>query len=118
MKYLLKLLLYDASSYHAAKNLIGRSPADIEHADSFGTTALHAAATNGWLECEQLLIEWKASLILTDKYSRTAFWNACANSYAESAKFLIGAAYGQGYNNIAKMASADGRSPFSKACGR
>lgn len=92
--------------------------ADIEHADVNGITALHAAATNGWWDCEKLLLERNASTIKTDKHSRTAFWHACSNGYAGSAKLLLEAAHKQGHPEMIHMVADDGRSAFSKACGR
>ena len=92
--------------------------ADIEHADMNGVTALHAAAMNGSFECEQLLVERNVSLVKTDNHSRTAFWHACSRGYVDSAKLLLEAAHKQGHHEIVHMVADDGRSPFSKACGR
>ena len=92
--------------------------ADIEHADMNGTTALHIAASYGHLEVIRLLVERNASLIKRDKHSRTAFYLACANNHPESARYLLSAAHDQGLHEGIFQAMDDGRTPFSKACGR
>ena len=92
--------------------------ADVEHADHEGTRAMHAAAANGCYDCEKLLIEKKVSLIATDKRGRTPLWLAASNGYAGSSKLIMDAAHEQGCDEIITMVADDGRSPFSKACGR
>ena len=92
--------------------------ADIEHADVMGFTALHVAAIYGHLEIIKLLVERKASLIKLDKHSRTAFYFACANNHLESARYLLNAALEQGHHDSVSQAMDDGRTAFSKACGR
>ena len=92
--------------------------ADIEHADVMGTTALHIAASYGHLEVIKLLVERKASLIKQDKHLRSAFYLACVNNHLESARYLLSAAHDQGLHESIFHAMDDGRTPFSKACGR
>lgn len=94
------------------------SGADIEHADVKGATALHIAAFNGHLEVIKLLVDRKASLIKQDKRARTAFYVASASNNLESARYLLNAAHDQGHHDSIRQAMDDGRSPFSKACGR
>ena len=92
--------------------------ADIDHADINGVTALHAAASAGHLEPVKLLVERQASLIKSDTHLRTAFFSACAENQLETARFLLAAAHDQGHHDSIRQAMDDGRTPFSKACGR
>ena len=92
--------------------------ADIEHADVNGMTALHTAASYGHLEVLKLLVERKACLTKRDNHSRTAFYFTCANNHLECARYLLNAAHDQEHHESIHQAMDDGRTPFSKACGR
>jgi ankyrin repeat protein len=92
--------------------------ADIEHADMTGITALSIAASHGHLDCIKLLVERSASLNVKDKHLRTPFFHACANGHVETAKYLMSAISDQGLHEVLYQAMDDGRTPFSKACGR
>ena len=92
--------------------------ADIDHADIHGITALHAAAAAGHLEPVKLLVQRQASLVKSDTRLRTAFFSACAANQLETARFLLTAVHDQGHHDSIRQAMDDGRTPFSKACGR
>ena len=56
------------------------SEADVAWADTFGSTALHCACTNGHAVCARLLITARASVDQTNKNGATALHVACWNS--------------------------------------
>lgn len=54
-----------------------------------GTTPLHFAARNGWKECVQLLIEFKATLNISDAHKWTPLHYACFAGHPEVVEMLV-----------------------------
>ena len=67
------------------------SGADVGWADTFGSTALHCACTNGHAVCARLLITARASVDQTNKNGATALHVACCDGHAECVELLLAA---------------------------
>ena len=90
----------------------------IDHADATRVTALQAAGNYGNLDCVKKLIENGADIMKADEKSRTVFYKACAEGHVEVVKYLMQVAREKGLHDLLHKPMDDGRSPFSKACGK
>jgi ankyrin repeat protein len=73
----------------AAKKFLDQYPVFINAVNSFGTTALAAAATNGQEEIVELLMEKGAQIDKRDEKGKTPLMFAVLNGHTEAAEALL-----------------------------
>jgi ankyrin repeat protein len=93
----------------AVRELVRKSPADVNAAEPDGTTALHWAVELDDVATVDLLIKAGAKVKTTNRYGATPLWVACANGSAPIVDRLLKA--GADVNTV----SADGETPLMVA---
>lgn len=73
---------------HTVSVLLEHSQTDIDAQDENNATALHHAATNGYIEIVELLLAHNASTTLTDRFGYVATDRALANKHISIASLL------------------------------
>jgi hypothetical protein len=94
--------VFEKGDYLKVKELINKSPSEINNTDKNGNTPLHIAATNGYYEICELLIEKEADIEAVNSFDFTPLCNAINYKNVEIAEFLI--------NSIADFKSENNRS--------
>ena len=97
-------LLYYATNYrytNVVEFLLKHEKLDVNSQDYFGTTALHVAARNGYMEIAKLLLARGADVNLTDKEGETPLHNSILTMHCLE---LIPLLMGRGANIHARRA--------------
>jgi len=94
--------VFEKGDFLKAEEIIYKSPSEINYTDKDGNTPLHIAATNGYYEICELLIEKGADIEAVNSSDYTPLCNAINYKNVEIAELLI--------NSGADFSSENGRS--------